>query len=591
VSRGEPAQTSSDRPTYSDALDEPPADASMAMAGAGPGIDMGGSRQARLRDRLRVSSPTELAAYGVALIPIVLAAVYCTYFVVRLGDSLGALMWNSDYASGYTLTQTVAQFGSGGHTVISTTGAWAPLWFGILTAHLPFRRQLWEISPTLLFAATAAVIGWSTARVAGRAAAKNALMMILLASPWSLAIFMAPVAHNTVYPTTALVGAYLPVLLRRRTRSRLAAAALPAAAALALGIAIASDQLVIVTGVAPLVLVAVLAVMQRNRRTRVAGGYALATVAASVPVWLATNAIMKAAGYVIVAPPLVFAPLSQVPFHIRVLFRGLRDLSNGYLGAAWPGTLHAEVGTACNVILIASLLTLLYLGLRSGWRLVRRDLDDEGQLTRLLHVGFWFSSAIVVIAAVLLTTAVGNGLSTHESYYVTLIFSVAAVVAVADRPRAVVRWLVPVAVSIFAIGSIIGLKREYLNVYRPPIAADAATIVHLAQLNHATTGYAGYWDAANLTWSEHEKVLVRPLEQCANPNSRGSDICPFFLMRSPFWYVPKRRRTFLIVDPNELYVITLPTGLGTPIATYRLGPITMYVYPYDIASRLGPPPT
>jgi hypothetical protein len=358
-----------------------------------------------------------------------------------------------------------------------------------------------------------------------------------------------------------------------------------------LGIAIASDQLVIVTGVVPMALVGLLAVVQRNRRARLAGGYALATIAASVPVWLATNAIMKAAGYVIVAPPLAFAPLSELWFHIRILFHGLRDLSNGYLGAAWPGALHAEVGTACTVVLVASLLTLLYVGLRSGWRLLRRDRDDEGELARLLHVGFWFSSGTVVCAAVLLTTAVGNGLSPHESYYATLIFSVAAAVAVVDRPRALVRWLVPVAVSIFAIGSIIGLKRDYLNVYRPPIAAEAATIVHLAELNHATTGYAGYWDASNVTWSEHDKVLVRPLEQCANADPSGSDICPFFLMRSPFWYVPKRRRTFLIVDPNELYVISLPPGLGTPIATYRLGPITMYVYPYDIASRLGPPPT
>jgi hypothetical protein len=60
-------------------------------------------------------------------------------------------------------------------------------------------------------------------------------------------------------------------------------------------------------------------------------------------------------------------------------------------------------------------------------------------------------------------------------------------------------------------------------------------------------------------------------------------------MRSPYWYIPRHRRTFLLVDPNELYVTSLPPGLGAPLAVYPLGSIDMYIYSYDIASRLGPP--
>jgi hypothetical protein len=61
-------------------------------------------------------------------------------------------------------------------------------------------------------------------------------------------------------------------------------------------------------------------------------------------------------------------------------------------------------------------------------------------------------------------------------------------------------------------------------------------------------------------------------------------------MRTPAWYRPESRRTFLLIDPKQLYVITLPNNLGPPIATYHLGPVTMYVYGYDIASKLGPFP-
>ena len=303
---------------------------------------------------------------------------------------------------------------------------------------------------------------------------------------------------------------------------------------------------------------------------------------------------MKADGYVITAPPLQFTSLSQVPAHVRLMATGLRDLFNGYLGVRYPGTLHALFGTLCTILLIASLLVLLWTGLKNLVVLLRRGPRSADAIARPLHVVYWFTSAVVVCAAFLFTNASGAGNSTHESYYLTLVFSAAAVIALfapGPNPRTTserLRWVIPLGLAVFAIAGIVGLKREYITVtYRSPIAADAATIVRLARESGATTGYAGYWDASNLTWNTREKVNVRPIEQCTN--ARGAPICPFFLMRSPYWYIPRQRRTFLIVDPNELYVTSLPSGLGRPLAVYRLGVIDMYVYPYDIASRLGPP--
>jgi hypothetical protein len=103
-----------------------------------------------------------------------------------------------------------------------------------------------------------------------------------------------------------------------------------------------------------------------------------------------------------------------------------------------------------------------------------------------------------------------------------------------------------------------------------------------------TYGYAGYWDASSLTWSSREQVLVRPLSECGNP--AGAAICPFFLERVPSWYVPQQRHTFLLVDPASQYVVTLPAGLGPPLESFSIGPMRMYIYPYDVASRLGPAP-
>jgi hypothetical protein len=54
------------------------------------------------------------------------------------------------------------------------------------------------------------------------------------------------------------------------------------------------------------------------------------------------------------------------------------------------------------------------------------------------------------------------------------------------------------------------------------------------------------------------------------------------------WYRPGRGPTFLIVDPSTPHVAAVPRGLGPPSAIHTVGGMTLLVYPYDIADRLGP---
>jgi hypothetical protein len=345
-----------------------------------------------------------------------------------------------------------------------------------------------------------------------------------------------------------------------------------------------------VTGVLPFAFTAAIVALQRSERARIVALSGLTTVLGAVPVAIITRAVMKGAGYVTVptAPPLEVAKLSSVWPHVRIMAEGLTELTNGYLRAP-NGSLVSDVGAACDVVLAVSLLSLLYSGAVAIVKLIRRrHKDAAADLARGVHMCYWLSSAVAVCGAFLFTTAPGTGVPKHEAYYLTLIFSVAAIVPLSLRLRSDAGWVMPVGLTIFVIGSTVGLNRNYLKAFEPQVARYASTIVHLAKSNHATVGYAGYWDASSLTWNSQERILVRPLEQCAN--SAGAEICPFFLMRTPSWYAPKQRRTFLLVDPSAAFVVTLPRGLGNPIASYALGSLTMYVYPYDIASRLGPPP-
>ena len=209
---------------------------------------------------------------------VIAVLAYPVWRVVRLHLNVMSLLWNSDYASCYVLPETVARFGSDGTPRSPQPGRGCPWWFGLLTARLPLHRQLWEIMPTVLFLASAALVGWSVAQVSSRRAGIYAGVMVAAASPWALAVFMAPVAHNTVYPMTALLAVYLLWQLRHESPSLWVRIGAPLAMAVLLGISISSDKLLIVTGAVPLAIVAVLAILQRDRGSRLWGVSMLATV-------------------------------------------------------------------------------------------------------------------------------------------------------------------------------------------------------------------------------------------------------------------------------------------------------------------------
>ncbi len=521
------------------------------------------------------------------LLPCGIAAVYVSVFVAQLPHNIWVIGWDSDFASGFTVPATVVRTGTGGHTVLGTYALYVPLWFGLLTAWLPLHRELWEIAPTMLSVAAALILGWSVAQIANRRAAMLAVLIVLIASPATLILFMSPVAHNTVYVGTALCGAYLVWLARGGARRRATTLAVPPLAAVVLGTCLASDVVLATTGLGPLALTAVLACVRRDRHSRVVGISALTTVLVALPVAKVTSTIMASLGYRTNPPPLTVAPLSTLPAHARLLLTGLEALFGGNVGTAAPGTLHTELGVACDVVMAAALLTLLVAGTRSAIGLLsgRREARQLApiRLAASLYTVYWASSAAMACGAYLLSEFLE---SAHEPFYLSVVLSVAAVVPLFVSRRPLARRLVIAGVSIFFTASVVGLTSQSIAPI-PPLARYEADVVRLAKADDVTAGYAGYWDASSLTWISRERVKVRPVFQCPNPG--GAELCIFSQETVPSWYVPRRRRSFLLVDSTPFAITSLPAGLGRPLATYRFGPIQMYVYPYDIASRLGPP--
>jgi hypothetical protein len=77
------------------------------------------------------------------------------------------------------------------------------------------------------------------------------------------------------------------------------------------------------------------------------------------------------------------------------------------------------------------------------------------------------------------------------------------------------------------------------------------------------------------------RLRVYPVMDC------HATLCGFDLHMITSWYQPRpRRRTFLLYDPRLPQPSAPPATLGKPTATHQIGAISMYVYPYDIASRM-----
>jgi hypothetical protein len=97
-----------------------------------------------------------------------------------------------------------------------------------------------------------------------------------------------------------------------------------------------------------------------------------------------------------------------------------------------------------------------------------------------------------------------------------------------------------------------------------------------------TRGYAGYWGAQNLSWQSDMRLHVAPVSNC------GDELCPnnIFTIRS--WYEPQGGRSFLLIDPTVNFIHAPPFAARAK-GSRRFGPMTLYLFDYDIARRVRLP--
>ncbi len=501
-----------------------------------------------------------------------LAVSYLVLLVVRFPR---LLMWengDSDVASAYVLTDAIAR-GHTGHVVMSTQGSWAPLWYGLLSHGLGFHRVLWEISPALLALAAALLIGVTVARLTDPVRGMLAVGLFVAASPIALFNFTAAFQHNTTIPGTALLGSYLIwSSARARTANQLAATGV--AMSLSVGTFLASDELLAVTGLVPFLVAGALH-WARSRDSRGLAAVVGVSVG-SLVVALTTSHVMRSFGFITTTPTVHLT--RHVLVHAKWLVQGLLRIGNG-LSVSRHRRIPTALVAGAAVVTIAGILALYW---QAGSSIVRRAPAGRGR-SGDLYVLYWAASLTCTAAAYVLTTVAR---APTDRYLLVVIPAMAATAPLAiDSRRA--SWMSGTAACVFILASILALRVSAVRavIYDGTSTSEATPIARYAGSHHLGVGYAGYWDAANLDWAIHASLHVYPITDYGGP------IEPMYQTRVQSWYRPRHHTaSFLLLAPYDIDLHDrLPAGLPRPQREVHIGPITLAVYPYDIARYLHPP--
>jgi len=120
-----------------------------------------------------------------------------------------------------------------------------------------------------------------------------------------------------------------------------------------------------------------------------------------------------------------------------------------------------------------------------------------------------------------------------------------------------------------------------------PGTSQAALLARYAKAHDVSYGFAGYWDAGDLTWATNFKVQIYPVYECTATNN---GLCESPVVHVTSWYVVRPgTRSMLIVNADEPppAVTGVDPAFGPPIASTTIGDLSVYVFNYDIAAKLS----
>jgi hypothetical protein len=517
--------------------------------------------------------------------PLALGAAYLLTVAIQFNQIVTATYLDADAASAPVIGQLYGGAPAHREVVLGQMAWFSTLMFELATRWLPLHREVWEAAPYAMALASVALIAWGLWRVAGRWAAAIGGVIVLCAAPHTLHLLFSLNDHSPTWFSLALLAGLLVALERRAHELSVPLAVLAVLVAGAIvGANMASDTLLTAVGVLPALLAAT-------------GAWALAPGAAAARAWLLTLATVAAAGIGDVLTRALMrhehvtipAGVSQtalasgeaVASNFKLWWQSIAVLGSGdFFGGTIGFTTALEV--ACAALALTAVVVLVP---RIAWQEAARAWRSTSapSAPRIAWCVFWGSSAVLLSFGFIVSAAPVDIYS--DRYLVGLIYAAAALVPLLGGRSVPRRLAIAAGTAVFAFSGLVALWQGQVtaNIDRYPSDRVAVQVAQIARREHLTIGYAGYWDAAPITWATDLAVKVYPVQPC------GAGLCRFSIHYISSWYASHPGiHTFLISDPTQPVAAPPVAALGNPIAVHQIDELTMYVYPYDIASRLSP---
>jgi hypothetical protein len=546
----------------------------------------GWTKNSRLR---RISG---LAARRWWTAPLVVVLGYTLTLATQFKQIVGRLYLNADAASAPVIGELYGRGGGHAEVLLGHLGWYSTLLFELGTRWLPAHRAIWEAAPYAMALASAACIAWGALKVGGKWGGALAVAIVVCASPAALGLLLVMNDHAPTWFTLAVLGAFVVLLEERAARMRLSLlVGLTFAVGVVLGINAASDELASTAVGLPFVAALAFALAVRpSRASAWAFGIGMLTLLVAGGSAVLVHAFMAHENVVKAADPQanLLAGGETVGTNFKLWWESLVMLGNGnFFGEEIGVSSILALSCAAMTIAAAVFATKLVRAEVAGAFGPRRPADPPRAM-RLAWTVYW-SGSVGILSVAFIFSQAPEGLASSR-YLVGVIYGIAALLPLLSGQRQLTRALLTAAVSVYAFVGWLGLAQEQIRPLASPTDQMAATIERFARLEHLKIGYAGYWDAAPITWATHMAVDVYPVTNCYSQPR----LCRFFLHLISSWYTPEPGiKSFLLADPATPVPANPTPDLGKPTAVHQIGTITMYVYPYDIARAIAteaPPP-
>jgi hypothetical protein len=268
--------------------------------------------------------------------------------------------------------------------------------------------------------------------------------------------------------------------------------------------------------------------------------------------------------------------------NVRLLLEDVALFVHGRLGG-FPSPFGITVELVALVAMVA-VPVLCVLAARRGLPLLRDS--DRPPAQRLLAI-YW-GIAVAAVSVAFISSSAPEDITAVR--YMTILWPALLTLAVIVWRAQSLIWLAALAAATAVLGCVELARDGYADGDpRSPRGREVSQLERFAARNGLDHGYGQYWDAAAITDETDFETRVYPIQRCG---PGGGERCQFPFHTIGNWYAPKQGvRTFYLADDGGLPdpVGPPPASWGRPAQRARFGHLTVYVYDYDLATRLGPP--